>query len=170
MTIWIIEDDVAHASDAWRQIKSLVAEMEALARRRKGVAMEQITPAKLFWDQSMTWKPRLKSLDYDDVVPSEASSQLPDIVVLDLFRGDEFVAPALLRSLREWEREEKRDPVRFSHVILWSAYPGRPDALNFVRGEPKRDKHIVPMETKDEMQLRTNVAHCWRAREEELYP
>src|SRR5580765_3210489 len=109
MTIWIIEDDVAHASDAWHQIKSLAVEMEALARRRKAADLKHISPAKLFWDQSMVWKPRFKSLDNDEV-PADANIQFPDIVVLDLFRGDEFVAPGLLRRLREWERAEQREP------------------------------------------------------------
>jgi hypothetical protein len=169
MTIWIIEDDAVHARDAWQEIKSLTAEMDALARRQKQHENAAIPEARLYWDQSMSWRPKLKSLD-DEVVPSEASNRLPDIVVLDLFRGDELVAPDLLRKLREWEWKEKRQLTEFSHVILWSAYPGRPDALNFIRAEANRDRRVVAMETKDATSLRINVAHCWQSREEERYP
>lgn len=169
MTIWIIEDDAAHARDAWQEIKSLAVEMDALARRHKLHEDDPIPQTSVFWDQSMSWKPKLKSLD-GDLVPSEASGQLPDIVVLDLFREDELVAPDLLRKLREWEWKEKRQLSEFSHVILWSAYPGRVDALNFTRAETHRDRRVVAMETKDATVLRTVVAHCWQSREEERYP
>jgi hypothetical protein len=87
----------------------------------------------------------------------------PTIVILDLLKsgkdGYKLEGDGFYYQLRKWEMSK---PGRPSFVILWSPYQGEEAAKQFINSVKRNDQRLIPLPTKSEALLESNLAELWK--------
>jgi len=139
LTVWIVEDSVMEACQAWKVVKEVYGEDTAV-----------------YWTGDFNWPPKLRDAPRPERETVDPTGY-PDIVVLDLCKrtsaGESLQGDFLYAKFRTWEKQKTKGRPAF--VIIWSLYRGWEETADFVKTTVTGDNWVIPVDTKRPELLRT---------------